>query len=437
MTKPALHSTATAKVLTRLVPLLMLVYGFNFLNRTNVAFAQSALDDAAGIGAAAYGLGSGIFFLSYALLQIPSNLLMTRVGPRRWIAVASAALGVISACLMFTSNAPTFYALRFLLGVAEAGIYPAILYLITLWFAKEDRTKVVGYVIVGAIASYVIGGPISGALMLLDGVGDLQGWQWLFLLEGIPSILVGIVIWYAMPDSPRDAKWLSAEEKVALTSAVEAGSAEEIKGSLLAGFRNPIILCLAAIFLINQFAGYGFAFFMPGIIGGMGVSGSLAIGIVTGLVSLASAFGAVVTPRLQRRYGRTVALMAVCMAGTAASAILYVLFDGPPVQFLALTLAVFFIDGTQPMIWSVAMERVSGTMAAGMLAFINTVGLIGGFSGPYVFGLAQEITGEPSAGFYALIASFSLLLILFPLLYAALRRSSSEASTADVVPVAP
>ncbi|MGO1166752.1 MAG: MFS transporter [Janibacter sp.] len=211
------HRRATKKALTRLVPLLMAAYFMAFVDRTNVGLAKTSLEVDAGIDAAAYGLGAGLFFVTYAFLEVPSNLILHKVGAKVWISRIAVTWGLLTMAMMFITSPTVFYVLRLLLGAAEAGLYPGIMYLITMWFAQKDRAMVVGLILTASSVAFIVANPIGGALMKLEGLGGLHGWQWLFVLEGIPTVLLGILIFFMLPNSPRDASWLEPEEAAELT----------------------------------------------------------------------------------------------------------------------------------------------------------------------------------------------------------------------------
>lgn len=206
------HWRATRKAMTRLLPLMCAIYFMSFIDRTNVALAKSALAADLGISAAAYGLGAGIFFIGYALLEVPSNLAAHRVGPRIWIARIAVTWGVLSTAMIFVQGEWSFYILRVLLGVAEAGLFPALMYMITLWFAPKDRAVAVGWIYTAPSIALIIGNPLGAGLMQLGGIGGLRGWQWMFLLEGLPTIVVGIILFFKLPNRPSEVKWLTPQE---------------------------------------------------------------------------------------------------------------------------------------------------------------------------------------------------------------------------------
>lgn len=429
-----LHAVATKKAMTRLLPLLMAAYFMSFVDRTNIGLAKTALEADVGISAAAYGLGAGVFFISYALLEVPSNLILHKIGARRWIARIAVTWGLLSAAMMFTNSETTFYVLRFLLGAAEAGLFPGLMYLITIWFAQQQRATIVGMMLIASSTAYIVGNPVGGALMLLDGNLGLHGWQWLFLLEGIPTVIIGIVIWFKLPDNPRDATWLTAAEADEMTARAEGSPAEAASShiSLGAGFRNPLILSVAAIWFLDQIATYGVVFFTPAVVEGLGVTGSFAIGFVSGLVGVGAVAGVITFPRLARRLGREIQLIGVALVGTIVFAAAFLVVDIAAAKLVILGTMMFFVVGMQPLLWSVVMARVKGRAAAGLLAYVNTLGLLGAFVGPYAFGIAESITGIASSGIIVLIGTAGVSLAIVPLLS---RLASRSAVGDDLEPV--
>jgi MFS family permease len=423
-----LHAVATKKAMTRLIPLLMAAYFMSFIDRTNIGLAKTQLEADIGISAAAYGLGAGVFFISYALLEVPSNLILHKVGARRWIARIAVTWGLLSAAMMFTSSETTFYVLRFLLGAAEAGLFPGLMYIITVWFAQSQRATIVGMMLIASSTAYIVGSPVGGALMLLDGTMGLHGWQWMFLLEGIPTVAIGVLIWFTLPDRPSDAKWLTAEEAAEMTARADGHLKESAAShiSLAAGFRNPLILTVAGIWFLNQIATYSVVFFTPAVVEGLGISGSFTIGIVAGLVGVGAIAGVVTFPRLNRRIGNEIQLIAIAIVGTLICIAAFILVDAAAGKMVLLGMMMFFVVGTQPLFWSLVMARVNGRAAAGLLAYVNTIGLIGAFVGPYAFGIAESITGSASSGIMVLLGTAGLSVAIVPLLSRLIRHDPVE-----------
>ncbi|CAD6514569.1 Quinolone resistance transporter [Paraburkholderia kirstenboschensis] len=419
-----LHRIATHKAMARLIPLMCAIYFMSFLDRTNVALAKLQLAADVGISAAAYGFGSGIFFLGYALLEVPSNLAAHKVGPRRWIARIAVTWGILSTAMMFVQGTSSFYLLRVLLGIAEAGLFPALMYMVTLWFAPHDRPVVVGWIYIAPALALMLGNPLGGALMQLDGFGGLHGWQWMFMIEGIPSVIVGIVLFFKMPERPRDARWLSAAERDVLeTHAVidGHGRADYSSANWIAALKRPTTVLIGIIYFLNQVAFVGLYFFTPAIIHQMHVDSSLVVGFLSASVGLGFLLGVLVLPRIHRRTDRDCLFLGILTAGLIVGACAYLAVTNPAARIALLTVTAFFAGGVLPSYWAIAMKRLQGIQAAAGLAFVNTIGLIGGFVGPYLFGIAETASGRSDAGFTVILIAGVLGLALVPVLARAMR----------------
>ncbi len=429
-----LHELATKKAVTRLLPVLGIAYFMSYVDRTNVALAKTALAADVGISAAAYGLGAGLFFVSYALLEVPSNLVLYRVGARAWITRIAVSWGAVSAAMVFVANDVSFYVLRLLLGAAEAGLFPAMMFMVTQWFSQKHRVTIVGLIYTAPCIAVVIGSPVGGALMELHGVAGLRGWQWMFLVEGLVTMVIGAVVWIALPSRPSDAKWLTADEAAVLTERA-AGHAKasptKLRGSLRLAFGRPTVLLLGAIYLINQSIGGGIGFNFPAYIQSLGLDSPFLIGLVAGSGGISALAGVLFFPWFKRRHGHEVALIGLC-AGAVLLVLLGFLLSRNPVWSVSLLfISNFFAFGTLPLFWSVAMARLSGLVAAAGLAFINTLGITGGFIGPYVYGLIESSTDSLVAPYYVFAAAAVVALALVPLLAAAIRRDAAR----DLAPV--
>lgn len=436
------HQRATKKALMRLVPLLMAAYFMAFVDRTNVGLAKTSLETDAGIDAAAYGLGAGLFFVTYAFLEVPSNLILHRIGARVWISRIAVTWGLLTMAMMFTTSPMVFYVLRLLLGAAEAGLYPGIMYLITMWFAQKDRATVVGLILTASSVAFILANPIGGAIMKMDGIAGLHGWQWLFVLEGIPTVLLGIYIFFALPSSPADARWLEPEEAAELSRRAvgdEGGDIEAHPGAIIRNaMSKPFLLTVAAIYFMNQIATYGVIFFVPSIVEAMNVSDPFMIGLISGVVGIGAVLGVVFVPRLlKRRPDSEVPLIGATTAGAIVMALAFIATDHPVARMVILSATMLFIVGVQPLYWSVLMARLGGVAAAAGLAFVNTIGLTGAFVGPFAFGLTEKATGSPSSGLWVLVAATCIGLLCVPLLKALLDRhdrASSAPRAAESVP---
>jgi len=429
----ALHATASRKAMLRLLPILCLIYFMAFIDRTNVGLAKTALDADVGIGAAAYGLGAGIFFLSYALLEVPSNMVMHRVGPRAWIGRIAVTWGAVSVAMMFVQGEKSFYVLRVLLGAAEAGLYPALMYMVTLWFAQHQRAQVVGFIYLAVCTAMILGGPIGGALMELGSADGLYGWQWMFLIEGLATVAIGIYIWRRLPGRPSEAPWLTTEEAAVLEERAAAQDAPDhasLRGNWKTAFGRPFILLLALVYFVNQVTSVAIQYNFPSIVEDLDVNGSFLIGVVSGSIGIGAFIGVLVMPWLHARMQDETRMILVCTIATAVVATTYAFVDGAVARVLLIVLAMLFLVGVLPLYWSVAMARMSGLMAAAGLAFINTVGLLGGFVGPYLYGFAEDAV-DAAAGFAVLIAFAVAGIFLIPLLRRAVR--AEDRRTAEPV----
>lgn len=398
-----LHAVATRKAMYRLLPIMGIAYFMSYVNRTNVALAKTQLEADVGISAAAYGLGAGIFFLSYALLEIPSNMVLHRIGARAWITRIAVTWGLVSAAMMFVQGELSFYVLRFLLGAAEAGLYPALMYMVTLWFAPRHRVTVVGLIYTAPALAIILGSPAGGALMLLDGTAGLHGWQWMFLVEGLVTVLIGVLVWFTLPSRPQDARWLSSAEAAELNARAGSGdhpSPARLRGNLGYAFGRPVILVLSGLYFLNQLIGSAVGFNVPSLIQGFGIDDPLRIGMITSGLGVGALAGVLFFPWLHRRYHHDdTTLIVLCAVFAAATMTGFLAATDPVWQIVLLYAANFFVIGTLPLFWSVAMSRMSGLMAAVGLAFVNMIGLTGAFVGPAVFGLLEGPGGDSMASF--------------------------------------
>lgn len=428
------HHLATRKAMTRLIPLMCVIYFMSFLDRTNVSLAKAHLAIDLGISAASYGIGAGIFFLAYALLDVPSNLMAHRVGPRRWIARIAVTWGALSASMMFIQGEFSFYVLRILLGAAEAGLFPALMYMVTLWFAPKDRGVVVGWIYIAPALALTLGNPIGGALMQMDGIGGLHGWQWLFLLEGLPTIFVGIFLWFKLPERPSDASWLTRAEASLLEKNADQqdqqGQTHGYSKNWLSALTSPTTILIGLIYFFNQVAFLGLVFFTPSIIMQMQIKQPFLVGLLSSSIGVGVLLGVLILPRIHRRFGRDAMSLGILTAGFAISAMTLIFTTNHVGKIAIFIVTAFFGGGILPLYWSIAMKRLQGVQAAAGLAFINTIGLIGGFVGPYLFGLAEASSGRSDSGLYVAVATSLLGLCLVPIL-ARLIRSNSISAPAD------
>ncbi|WP_210771776.1 MFS transporter, partial [Streptomyces albidus (ex Kaewkla and Franco 2022)] len=295
-------NSAVGKAMRRLVPFLLLMYVLAFLDRVNIGFAQESFQADTRIGDAAYAFGAGIFFLGYVLLEVPSNLLLRRFGARVWMARIMITWGVISAALMTAHSANVFYVLRFLLGVAEAGFFPGVIYFLTLWVPAGHRARVMSLFYFGAPLAFIFGSPLSGLLLEMDGISGLHGWQWLFLVQGLATVVVGVIALRVLPDCPESARWLSPQEKSALTAAVGAENAAKEETGVLRALRSGRVLYLSLIYFVIQVSVYGVTFFLPTQVGALlGTDVGLEVSLVTAVPWVCAIVGSVVAGRVSDR----------------------------------------------------------------------------------------------------------------------------------------
>lgn len=422
------HWLATRRAMARLIPLMCAIYFVSYLDRTNVALAKAALSADLGISAAAYGFGAGIFFLGYALLEVPSNLLAHRIGPRRWIARIAVTWGALSSAMMFVQGEWSFYLLRVLLGIAEAGLFPALMYMVTLWFAPKDRAIAIGWIYLAPALALVIGNPIGGALMKMNGIAGLHGWQWMFLLEGLPSIIVGVILWFKLPERPRDARWLTKAEADSLEAHVLLlGHADShgYSGHWAKALKRPTTILIGLIYFLNQVAFVGLVFFTPSIIQQMQITAPLTVGLLSSSVGIGFLCGVLVLPRIHQKIARDCYCLGLFTCGLIVSSLAFTLINDASARIALFTATALFAGGVLPIYWAIAMKRLQGIQAAAGLAFINTIGLLGGFAGPYLFGLAEKASGLSSSGFYVIVTAAVLGLLLVPLLAKAINCEES------------
>ena len=403
----ATESATYAKVMWRLLPFLFLCYMCAYLDRINVGYAKLQMMQDLGLSDAIYGLGAGIFFVGYLLFEVPSNLILLRVGARRWIARIMVTWGLISAAMMFVKSPTSFYVMRFLLGVAEAGFIPAILLYLTYWFPASRRSKVTALFLTGIPMSGVVGGPLSGWIMsAMHGSHGMAGWQWLFLLEGIPTVLVGVIAYFYLDDKVADAKWLSAEQR----TMIEKNLATESKGhalhSVRDGLTNPRILLLSLIYFFFTMGLYGVSFWLPTIVKASGVSNPLDIGLLSAIPYAAATASMILVgqssdTRGERRWH--LALPGVIGALGLCVSVAYA--NNTAVAMLALTIGTMGIMTTISQFWTLPPAILGGAAAAAGIALANSVGSISGVISPYLIGWVQTTTGTTGNGVLVLAGS--------------------------------
>jgi ACS family tartrate transporter-like MFS transporter len=393
--------TAVARVTRRLIPFLFLLYILAFLDRVNVGFAALEMNQALGFGPAVYGLGAGMFFLGYCLFEVPSNLVLYRTGARVWIARIMITWGLAASAMILVRTPWSFYLLRFLLGVAEAGFFPGIIFYLTHWYPARDRARAYSWFLAAIPVSGIVGGPLSGALLGLDGRLGLQGWQWLFLLEGIPSAAVGLLVLVLLPERPADARWLAPEERASLESALAAERADVVAehgASLGRALVSPRVWWLGTVYFLIVAGLYAFSLWLPQLVKGSGTLSNLEVGAITAVPYLVAAAGMVLVGGSSDRSGeRHLHLAAPALA--AAAGFVAVAFVRAPVPLIAaLSVAAFGLLACLGPFWALPTAFLKGEAGAGGIALINSMGALGGFVGPYLLGVVKDRTGSFTAG---------------------------------------
>lgn len=396
-----------AKVSSRLVPFLIVCYFVAYLDRVNVSFAALTMNKDLGLSASAFGFGAGIFFIAYFLFEVPSNLFLERVGARKWIARIMFTWGLISGAMAFVGGETSFYVLRAALGVAEAGFFPGIIFYLTLWFPAVYRARIIGYFMAAIPLSTVIGAPVSGLLLGLDGVMGMKGWQWLFILEAAPSLVLSVVVYFYLTDRPADATWLEPDERAWLVGrlAQERRQRETVRTySVRQALLNPKVLSLSVVYFGAVATNYGLSFFLPQIVKAFGMS-NVQTGLVAALPYVVGLVGIVMWGRrsdrkLERRF-HTAFPLCVAAAGIGISTAL----DDPTMKMVALSIAGFGIFGCLPVFWTLPTAFLSGPAAAGGIAIINSIGNLAGFAGPFVMGRIKDVTGSYTGGLLSLSAA--------------------------------
>jgi len=386
-----------ARVTWRLLPFLLLLYIISWLDRVNVGFAKLQLNADLGFSETIYGIGAGIFFVGYGLCEVPSNLLLVRFGARVWIARIMVTWGIISCAMMFVQGTTSFYVLRFLLGVAEAGFLPGIIYYLSQWFPGRHRARAVSWFMIGIPLSLVFGGPLSGWLMQdLDEYLGLHGWQWMFLMEGIPAVVLGFVVLGFLTEKPADATWLAAEQREWLAGriAIEHHEAHARHGfGLRAALTHPTVWLLAVIMFCCQTGSYGLTFWVPSIVKGLTGYSEFAVGMFTAIPYIAAAAAMILVGMSSDRSGERFLHVAIPSLVGAAGFLAVGYLHSPLAAMLALSVAAAGDYCTRGPFWALPGRFLTGSAAAGAIALINSMGALGGALGPSTVGWLKDRTG--------------------------------------------
>ncbi|MEJ8821192.1 MFS transporter [Variovorax humicola] len=407
------------KIAWRLIPFLVFLFVLAWIDRVNVGFAKLQMLQDLQFSEAVYGLGAGIFFIGYFLFEVPSNLLLEKIGARKTLARITILWGLASMAMAYVTTPIGFYALRFLLGVFEAGFFPGVVLYLTYWFPAERRARINGLFMTSFAIAGAIGGPIAGLVMSrMEGVGHLANWQWLFILEGIPSLIAGVLVLRYLPEKPANAKWLTTAEQQAVTQALVAENTASGKHvSFKDALKSSRVWICAAVYFCLVSGNATIAFWAPSIIKEIGIKGNLQIGLISAIPFIAGTLAMIWNGVHSDKSGERRMHCAVATLIASTGLILTGLCLGNALMAMcALTLAAIGILAAFPVFWSIPAAFLAGTAAAGGIALINSIGNLAGFAAPYLIGALKTSTGSLSSGLYfvaALEFAASFLLILF------------------------
>lgn len=396
-----LETVVVSRLTRRLLPFLFMLYIVAYLDRINVGFAALQMQEQLKFTDTVYGLGAGMFFAGYFFFQVPSNLMLERVGARRWIAGLMVLWGIISSSMIFVVGPRSFYGLRFLLGAAEAGFYPGVIYYLRNWFPADARARTVAWFMTAATLSGVVGGPISGALLSLHNLGGLAGWQWLFLIEGLPAIVLGIVVLFFLTNRPHEAHWLPEEQRVWLIDTLERERVSLEKAGaahVLAAFGNPRIWLFAFVYFGLNTVSYGMGLWLPSLIKSLSGISNFTIGVLSAIPYIVASIAMVLIGAHSDRTGERRWHVAGCAFAGAAALLLAAYSSSITLSIAAISVAVLGVFSMVGPFWTMPTSFLSGTAAATGIALINSVGNLGGFFGPYIIGLVRTSTGEFRGG---------------------------------------
>ncbi len=416
-TDETFESKTYSKVDWRLLPFLFLCYILAYLDRVNVGFAKLQMLGDLSLSDAAFATGAGIFFIGYFFFEVPSNILLKKYGARMWIARIMISWGIISSAMLFVKGEWSFYAMRFLLGIAEAGFFPGVIFYLTLWYPSRHRSTRTAWFVSAIAVSGVIGNPISGWIMdTLSGAIGLAGWQWLFLMEGIPSIIVGVWVIFYLDSGIEEAKWLNAEEKELLAKNLEAEDKHKHEVRVIDAFKSGKVYVLSAIYFTLMIGLYGIAFWLPTIIKAFGLKGYLGVGLITAIPYGVAVIGMILLSRSSDRTGeRRLHYVFNVTAGCVGLILSGVFAANPILAVIFLSIATLGVIGSMPLFWPIPSAFLAGTAAAAGIGIVNSIGNLGGYIGPNVPIWARCFSNDPSAALYLIagILFIGELLTLF------------------------
>ena len=405
------------KVDIRLLPFLFLCYILAYLDRVNVGFAKLQMLKDLSLSDAAFATGAGIFFIGYFFFEVPSNVLLKKFGSRLWIARIMVSWGIISSCMIFVKGEWSFYAMRFLLGLAEAGFFPGVIFYLTLWYPSRHRSMRTAWFVAAIAVSGVIGNPISGWIMdRLSGAMNLAGWQWLFLSEGIPSVIVGFWVIFYLNSSIEEARWLSPEEKALLAGNLVAEDQHKTEHKLIDAFRSGKVWVLCAIYFTLMIGLYGIAFWLPTIVKAFGIKGYLGVGLITAIPYGVAVVGMILLSHHSDKTGERRLHYVANVSCGAVGLILSGIYASQPVLAITfLSIGTLGVIGSMPLFWPLPSAFLAGTAAAAGIGIVNSVGNLGGYFGPNIPIWAKAVSTDKSAALYIIagILLFGALLTYF------------------------
>jgi ACS family tartrate transporter-like MFS transporter len=395
--------SAVRKAALRFVPLLTIAYLFNYLDRTSLGFAALTMNAQLGLTPSQFGLAAGIFFLGYSAFEIPSNLLLYRVGARRWLARIMVSWGLVSAATAFVVGPHSFYGVRLLLGIMEAGFFPGVTFFLAAWFPAQYRTRMLAWFLVGIPLSSLVGAPVCGQLLLMDGIWGLAGWQWLFLLVSLPCVPLGFLTLRLLADRPQTASWLTAEERDTLDGVLASEVRERPHTSLLAALMDARVLICTAVQFGFTLGSYGIGIWLPLMLREYHLTNT-AIGWTAAIPYLFASVGMILWARYVDEKGRRIVNLAIaCLLGGAG--LLLPIFSNSLVSAVTgFSLALIGVTAARAIFWTIPTRFLTGVAAAGGLAFINSIATVGGFVGPSMMGWLKEFSGSYVVGLLAVAA---------------------------------
>jgi MFS family permease len=409
------ESAIIRKIAWRFLPVLICGYFLNYLDRTNIGFAALTMNDAIGLNSAQFGLGAGLFFFAYCLCEIPSNVVMFRVGPRLWLARIMITWGLVSALMAMVVGPRSFYGARLLLGMSEAGFFPGITFFLSSWFPARYRARILAWFLLSVPLSSLLGGPVSGALLYMDGIGGLAGWQWMFLIEGTPTALAGLWALGVLADSPATARWLTPAERAKLADMLASERRDRPRKDIMAAIRDPRVHVLALIQFGFTVGSYGVGIWLPSILRQF-LTSSMQIGLASAAPYIFACVAMLLWARHADRTGRVIGnLAATCLLGAVGMAF-SIASSSPLTAMIGLTLALIGVTAARAIFWTLPGQILTGLAAAAGFAYINTIAAIGGFVGPAVIGWVKQETGSFTLGLGAMAAVlFVTALLVWPL----------------------